>query len=180
MTLGVLALACFAAAIGLLVWLHLAATRLNPVVDAVSDYGTTRYHDLYRAMVIALGGGAVLLAAGLGQFTDASALAWLWVYGAARLAIAGFMTDRDPPPFTREGAHPLAAGRGRVHSHRVRRLGHHLDWRAGHGAPARLRSRGFGNRDHPDAHHRAAAARVRARRAAALRHKLRLARDGRR
>jgi hypothetical protein len=103
MTLAILALACFALAIALLVRLHVARTRLDPVVDAVSDYGTTGYHHLYRAMVIALGAGAVLLAVGLGHYTDAGALAWLWAYGAARIAIARFMTDRDPPPFTREG-----------------------------------------------------------------------------
>jgi hypothetical protein len=103
MTLAILALVCFGLAIALLLRLHLARTRLDPVVDAVSDYGTTRYHHLYRGMVVALGAGAILLAVGLGRYTNAGSLAWLWVYGAARTAIAGFMTDRDPPPFTREG-----------------------------------------------------------------------------
>jgi hypothetical protein len=103
MMLGILALACFVVAVALLVRLHGANTRLDPVIDAVSDYGTTRYHRLYRGMVVALGTGAVLLAAGLGHFTDAVSLVWLWAYGGARIAIAGFMTDRDPPPFTREG-----------------------------------------------------------------------------
>ena len=41
MMLGILALACFAVAAGLLVGLHLAETSRDPVIDAVSDYGTT-------------------------------------------------------------------------------------------------------------------------------------------
>jgi hypothetical protein len=100
---GVAALACFAVASALLVRLHLRPTRLNPVRDAVSDYGTTPFHRDYRAMVVALGVGALLLAAGLARRTDAGTLFWLWAYGASRIAIAAFMTDRDPPPFTPEG-----------------------------------------------------------------------------
>jgi len=54
-------------------------------------------------MVIALGIGALLLAVALGRGSDAGRLFWLWIYGGSRIAIAGFMTDRDPPPFTTEG-----------------------------------------------------------------------------
>jgi hypothetical protein len=100
---GVAALACFAVASALLTRLHLRPTGLNPVRDAVSDYGTTPYHRDYRAMVVSLGVGALLLAAGLARRTDAGSLFWLWAYGAGRIAIAAFMTDRDPPPFTPEG-----------------------------------------------------------------------------
>jgi hypothetical protein len=109
--LGIAAAACFAIATALLVRLHLLPTGLSPVRDAVSDYGTTRYHGHYRAMVIALGVGAILLAGGLASETDAGSLVWLWVYGAGRIAIAAFMTDRDPPPSTTEGrVHWLLAG----------------------------------------------------------------------
>jgi hypothetical protein len=101
--LGALAAACFVAGTALLVRLHLLPTGLNPVRDAVSDYGATRFHPLYRAMVVALGAGGLLLAVGLARGTDAQSLPWLWVYGVSRIAIAGFMIDRDPPPYTREG-----------------------------------------------------------------------------
>jgi hypothetical protein len=97
------ALACFAIAAALLVRMHLLPTGLNPVRDAISDYGATAHHRNYRAMVVALGGGAVLLAIGLQRDTDATALFWLWLYGASRIVIAAFMIDVDGPPFTWEG-----------------------------------------------------------------------------
>mgnify|MGYP001290592613 CR=1 FL=1 len=103
MIAGTLALLLVLLGTGLLIAAHRAPTGLDPVRDAVSDYGTTAHHLLYRAMVIALGAGAVVLALGLGAATGAGGLAWLWAYGLARIAIAGFMTDRDPPPFTTEG-----------------------------------------------------------------------------
>jgi hypothetical protein len=100
---GVLALACFAVALGLLVRMHLLPTELAPARDAISDYGATRYHRNYRTMVVALGGGAILLAIGLAERTDAGNLVWLWIYGVARIAIAGFMIDADRTRMTREG-----------------------------------------------------------------------------
>jgi hypothetical protein len=101
---GLLAALCFALAIAILVRLHVADTGLSARRDAISDYGTTPYHGYYRVMVLALGAGAVLLAVGLGRRTDAGDLYWLYIYGASRIAIAGFMIDRDP-------ARPTAAGR---------------------------------------------------------------------
>src|SRR6476646_8981574 len=103
MTLGVLATACFLAGARLLVRLHLLRTGVDPVREAVSDYGTTPFHVYYRAMVVALGAGAILLAVGLARDTDAGSLYWLWIYGVTRVTIAAFMTDRDPPPFSVEG-----------------------------------------------------------------------------
>ncbi|HWX52833.1 MAG TPA: hypothetical protein VNY34_06050, partial [Solirubrobacteraceae bacterium] len=70
MVLGIAAAACVAAATALLVRMHLLPTGLDPVEDAVSDYGTTRLHGHYRTMVILLGAGAVLLAIGLERSTD--------------------------------------------------------------------------------------------------------------
>jgi uncharacterized protein DUF998 len=103
MLLGTLATACFLAATALLVRLHTLPTELRPTRDAVSDYGTTPYHRYYRAMVVALGAGAALLAVGLARDTDAGSLVWLWIYAGSRIAIAAFMTDRAPPPFTTRG-----------------------------------------------------------------------------
>jgi hypothetical protein len=91
------------AATAVLLRMHLLPTGLSPVRDAVSDYGTTPSHRNYRVMVVLLGAGAVLLALALARETDADALSWLWIYAASRVAIAGFMTDRDPPPLTTEG-----------------------------------------------------------------------------
>jgi hypothetical protein len=97
------ALVCLIAGALLLVRLHVAPTGLSPIRDAVSDYGTTPWHVRYRAMAVALGASAGLLALALADRTDARHLLWLWVFAACRIAIAGFMTDRDPPPFTRTG-----------------------------------------------------------------------------
>ena len=70
---------------------------------AVSDYGVTTYTLLYRAMAVLLGAGAICLAVGLARDTDAHDLEWLWVFGIARIAIAGFMTDRSDRAITTEG-----------------------------------------------------------------------------
>jgi Protein of unknown function (DUF998) len=103
MLLGIAATACFAAATILLVSLHAAPTGLRPVRDAVSDYGATPWHRRYRAMAVLLGIGAILLAVGLARETNARDVYWLWAYGVSRIAIAGFMTDRNPPPVTTQG-----------------------------------------------------------------------------
>ena len=76
----------------------------------MSDYGWTSYHLGYRAMVVLQGGGAILIAVGLGQETDASALGWLYVYGVVRLLVSGFMTDREP-----EGGIRSLTRTGRIH-----------------------------------------------------------------
>lgn len=96
----------------LLFRLHLLPTGLNPVRDAVSDYGRTPYHRDYRAMAILLGVAAALLALGLRADTDAAAQWWLWLFAGCRIAIAWFMTDENPPPVTTEGRihAALAAG----------------------------------------------------------------------
>jgi hypothetical protein len=136
--LAVLSLAALAAAVALLGRLHLLPTGLGPVRDAVSDYGTTPYHALYRAMAIALGVAAILLAIGLARETDATSLAWLWVYGGARIAIAAFMTDRDPPPFTAEGRiHWLLAAAAFT---AIAFAASDVDWT---GAPGVLRALGY-------------------------------------
>ncbi len=49
----------------------------------MSDYGWTSYDLGYRTMVVLQGAGAILLAVGLGQQTDATSLGWLYAYGVA-------------------------------------------------------------------------------------------------
>lgn len=103
MALALLAAVAVAAATLILGWLHLQPTGLHWRSDAVSDYGTTTVHAGYRAMVVLFGAGGILLAIALDRNTAAAGIGWLWAYGASRVAIAGFMTDRDLPPSTREG-----------------------------------------------------------------------------
>ncbi len=109
MVAALLGLICVAASAVVLITLHVLPTGLDPIRYAVSDYGWTRYHLGYRAMVVLQGVGAILIAVGLGQETDAEALGWLYVHGAARLLITGFMTDREP-----ENLRSLT-GTGRIH-----------------------------------------------------------------
>jgi Protein of unknown function (DUF998) len=96
MTAALVGLICVAASGVILIALHFLPTGLDPIRYAVSDYGWTSYQLGYRTMVVLQGAGAILIAVGLGQETDAEALGWLYVYGVVRLLIAGFMTDREP------------------------------------------------------------------------------------
>jgi hypothetical protein len=93
MIFGVLAALCLLVAAVLLVRLHSLFTDLAPVSGAVDDLGTTRYHPYYRAMIVALGFAAFVLAVGLARETDGVAVAWLEIYGGSRVVIAGVMTD---------------------------------------------------------------------------------------
>ena len=111
---ALLGLICVATSGVILIALHFLPTGLDPIRYAVSDYGWTAYHLGYRAMVVLQGAGAILIAVGLGQETDVQALGWLYVYGAVRALISGFMTDREPEgmfSLTRTGRiHVLLAG----------------------------------------------------------------------
>lgn len=102
MILGLISAAGTLVAAALLIRLHMLPTELNPVRDAVSDYGWTPFHRRYRAMVILFGVSGALLALGLSANTDATSLYWLWMFAGCRIAIAWFMTDRNPPPVTTE------------------------------------------------------------------------------
>ena len=88
-------LICVAASGVILVALHVLPTGLNPIRYAVSDYGWTPYHLGYRTMVVLQGAGALLIAIGLGQQTDAQSLGWLVSTGRPA-ADLGFMIDREP------------------------------------------------------------------------------------
>ena len=109
MVAALLGLICVATSAAVLVALHILPTGLDPIRYAVSDYGWTAYHLGYRAMALLQGVGAILVAVGLGQETDAQSLGWLYVYGVARVLISRFMTDREP-----EGMSSLTPT-GRIH-----------------------------------------------------------------
>ena len=129
MVAALLGLICVAASGAILLALHFLPTGLDPIRYAVSDYGWTAYHLGYRAMVVLQGVGAILIAIGLGQETDAQSLGWLYVYGAVRILISRFMTDREPEgmfSLTRTGRiHMLLAGTAFAS---IAVAASHLDW----------------------------------------------------
>jgi hypothetical protein len=95
-TLALAAMALVIAAGAVLVRLHTLPTGLDWRRDAVSDYGATPFHRRYRIMVVLLGAGAASLALSLHRSGDVRAvgLIWLWIFAAARILIARFMTVR--------------------------------------------------------------------------------------
>jgi hypothetical protein len=129
MAAALLGLICVATSAVILVALHFLPTGLDPIRYAVSDYGWTSYHLGYRAMVVLQGGGAILIAVGLGQETDATSLGWLYVYGVVRLLVSVFMTDREPAgllSLSRTGRiHMLLAGTAFAS---IAVAASHLDW----------------------------------------------------
>ena len=90
MASALIGLICVSASGVILISLHFLPTGLNPIRYAVSDYGWTSYHVGYRIMVVVQGVGAILIAVGLGQETDAKSLGWLYVYGVVGLLVSGF------------------------------------------------------------------------------------------
>ena len=129
MTSALIGLICVAASGVILISLHFLPTGLNPIRYAVSDYGWTSYQFGYRTMVVLQGVGAILIAVGLGQETDAKSLGWLYVYGVVRLLVSGFMTDREPESLrslTRTGRiHMLLAGTAFAS---IAVAASHIDW----------------------------------------------------
>jgi hypothetical protein len=103
--LAALAAAAVAAGTVALVWVNFLPTGHRPMVDAVSDYGASPYRAFYRATVISLGIGALLLLAALAHGTDvpSGGLIWLGAYGATRIAIAFFPTDLEGETGTATG-----------------------------------------------------------------------------
>jgi hypothetical protein len=103
-TLALGAMFLVIAAALVLVRLHTLPTGLDPRRDAISDYGTTAFHIYYRTMVVLLGLGAACLAIALHRSGDVRTrgLVWLWIFAAARVLIAGFMTVRPGRPVTVE------------------------------------------------------------------------------
>jgi hypothetical protein len=108
--LAALAAAAFAAGAVSLVWVHFLHTGHRPVVHAVSDYGASPYRLFYRAGVVSLGIGALLLLVALAHGTDIASggLIWLGVYGVSRIAIAFFPIDLEGQPVTAVGRVHLA------------------------------------------------------------------------
>ncbi len=92
--------------VGCLITLHLVPSKVQPIHDPVSLYGTTRYHALYRTQVIASGVCALCLVFALA----AQSISWpvidlvlLACYGLSRILIAGFMMDIPGSRSTRAG-----------------------------------------------------------------------------
>lgn len=108
--LAALAAASFAVGAVALVWVNVLRTGHRPLVDAVSDYGASPYRLFYRATVISLGVGALLLLVALARGTDVpnGGLIWLGVYSVTRIAIALFPTDLEGEPVTPTGRAHLA------------------------------------------------------------------------
>jgi Protein of unknown function (DUF998) len=103
--LAALAAAAVAAGTVALVWVNFLPTGHRPMVDAVSDYGASPYRAFYRATVVSLGIGALLLLAALAHGTDvpSAGLVWLGAYGVTRIAIAFFPTDLEGETVTATG-----------------------------------------------------------------------------
>ncbi|HWX51753.1 MAG TPA: DUF998 domain-containing protein, partial [Solirubrobacteraceae bacterium] len=74
----------------------------------------------------------------LERSTDAGgSLFWLWLYGASRIAIAGFMTDYDRPPTVEGRIHLLLAALAFV---AIALAATNITWT---GAPGALRPLGY-------------------------------------
>jgi hypothetical protein len=103
--LAALAAAAVAAGTVSLVWVNFLPTGHRPMVDAVSDYGASPYRLFYRATVISLGLGALLLLVALAHGTGLpkGGLIWLGAYGVTRIAIAFFPTDLEGETVTATG-----------------------------------------------------------------------------
>src|SRR3954470_23711915 len=103
--LAAVAAAAGAAGTVSLVWVNFLPPRHRPMVYAVSDYGASPYRAFYRATVISLGLGALLLLVALAHGTDvpSGGLIWLGVYGASRIVIAFFPTDLEGETVTTTG-----------------------------------------------------------------------------
>jgi hypothetical protein len=111
---GAVSLAATAAAIGMLAYLHAAATGLSPVRNAVSQYGISSHRWGYRAMTVSMGvAGAALgiaLHAVLRGTGVAEILVLVAVFSVARLAISWFPMDAPGTERTTTGtAHGLLA-----------------------------------------------------------------------
>jgi hypothetical protein len=103
--LAALAAGAFLGGAATLIWVNVLRTGHDLMRDAVSDYGAGSYRAFYRATVILLGIGALLLLVALAHGTDVTrgGLIWLGVYGVSRIAIAFFPTDLEGAPVTPVG-----------------------------------------------------------------------------
>ena len=88
---GALILLFIAISVGCLVYLHLLPTGLNPLRNAVSEYGVGRFHFWYQAMCVNQAIAAFLTAAALATKVTPAPFAVdaaLVVFGLARLVIS--------------------------------------------------------------------------------------------
>src|SRR4051794_24772128 len=117
-TTGAVLAALAAASVGAgavsLIWVDRLPTGRSAVRDAVSDHGADPdYRLFYRALVVLLGLGALLLLVALAHGTGVArgGLIWLGVYGVARVAVAWFPPDLPGAPVTPVGRVQLAVAR---------------------------------------------------------------------
>jgi len=76
--------------------LHVLPTGLSPLRNAVSEYGISRFRDLYRLQAAAMGVAGLALAGAVARAVDPApsrVLVLLVVYGCARIAIGWFPMD---------------------------------------------------------------------------------------
>jgi hypothetical protein len=95
----------FALGAAALAVLHLLPTRVDPIRDAVSDYGRGPYRAYYVVQVVAIGLGALLLTVvmAVGLTAGAFGLLLLAAFGLCRIGIAAFPADIAGQPGTRRG-----------------------------------------------------------------------------
>lgn len=102
--LGVSAALLLIGAAACLVHLHRVADGVDPLADAVSDYGAGEHAAWYRAQVSLVGIAALCVASGLSAAAlDAAGLWWLVAFGASRICIAWFPVDLPGRTRTRTG-----------------------------------------------------------------------------
>lgn len=111
---GIVALVAVAAAVGALVYLHVAPTGFSPVRNAVSQYGISPYRAWYRVMTVSMGVAGATLAVGLGEALRGQGagvvVALVVAFSVCRLAISWFSMDEPGTARTATGAtHGLLA-----------------------------------------------------------------------
>jgi Protein of unknown function (DUF998) len=102
---GAVSLVGTAAAVGSLVYLHLAPTGLSPLRNPVSQYGITPYRAGYRVMTISMGVAGAGIATALSRLDSRfdEVIALLVVFAACRFAISWVPMDAPGTPRTSTG-----------------------------------------------------------------------------
>ena len=103
---GSIAIAGTASCLVTLVVLHVLPTGLSPLTNPVSQYGITSYRVGYRVQTIAMGIAAIAAAIGIAELSiggGSIVVAFLVIFGAARLAISWFPMDAPGAARTQSG-----------------------------------------------------------------------------
>ena len=104
--LGGIVIAGSLVCLGSIVSLHFLPTGYDPIRNAVSDYGVGRYRIWHRVAVVSLaaaGFATAFASSGTIKPEPASVVAFLCVFGTARILIPLFPTDIEGQPRTRTG-----------------------------------------------------------------------------